>query len=167
MKKDDSWIPVVSGDSKTEIARNAKLFTAKKRKVFLRNSAVILLVAAVCAAMTYFTYRCVFLGNAHHSRSSDRGYYSYQNTTYYLQDGVWYEYDDALGWVLADPDESFLEDYKSYYNGTVFNYQNGASDFSGSDYYKPYEFEVGNQYNNNPIRNNENVLNFEDDLDDQ
>ena len=37
VKMEDTWIPVVSGDSKDELAQNVKLIASKKRKLFART----------------------------------------------------------------------------------------------------------------------------------
>ena len=97
VKMEDTWIPVVSGDSKDELAQNVKLIASKKRKLFARNIIVVMLIATCCFGFVFFVYRCSIFGNTHNSRNSERGYYKYQDTTFYYQDGVWYEYDAALG----------------------------------------------------------------------
>ena len=67
--------------------------------------------------------------------SPDLGYYKYSNIYYYKQGGSWYQYDAALGWVMADPSESFLENYNSYYEGRALVEEYAVPDFRNSDYY--------------------------------
>ena len=164
MKMDDNWDPVMSGDSGKELARNAKLITAKKRKVFFFFFFVVLLVLTVCVAMVFFIFRCTIFGDTQKNQDSERGYYYYQDTTYYYQNGVWYEYDSALGWVLANPEDSFLDNYKSYYNGSFYENQNGVSDFRVSGYYKPYDSGTNNDYDNGMNLENSDIYDFEEEF---
>ncbi len=165
VKMEDTWIPVVSGDSKDELAQNVKLIASKKRKLFARNIIVVMLIATCCFGFVFFVYRCFIFGNTHNSRNSERGYYKYQDTTFYYQDGVWYEYDAALGWIYAAPDDAFLEDYRSYYNGTMYENQNGVTDFSGSGYYRPNNAEGSNYFDGNTNQGNSGIMDFDEEMD--
>ena len=54
VKMEDTWIPVVSGDSKDELAQNVKLIASKKRKLFARNIIVVMLIATCCFGFVFF-----------------------------------------------------------------------------------------------------------------
>ena len=68
----------------------------------------------------------------------DKGYYSYENETYYYDSSDWYRYDSALGdWDYAYMDSTPLDKhYKDYQIGTSYNASADYSDFSESAYYQ-------------------------------
>ena len=108
-----------------------------KRKRFRRISTVIIVVI-VFALLTAAVFTCVsgsgFFGKRKYYKK-DLGYYNYNNTVYYNQDGRWYQYDKALGWIIASPDDDFLDNYENYYEGRIN--EGDVSDFRKSEYYDP------------------------------
>jgi hypothetical protein len=84
--------------------------------------------------------------------SPKRGYYRYQDETYYYQNSDWYWYDVLSdGWELAYsvPDE-LEESYEDYYDGKYYGSdtgQFGATDFEDSDYYESdWDFSSDSSY---------------------
>ena len=68
----------------------------------------------------------------------DRGYYRYQDDTYYYQDHSWYLY-DALSddWEQTyEVPEALEEDYDDYYQSEDYDSRYVLPDFSGSGYYE-------------------------------
>ncbi len=67
----------------------------------------------------------------------NRGYYRYQNDTYYYQNSGWYLYDDRSdNWEqVYEVPELLEEDYDDYFESEDYDYGYGASDFYFSDYY--------------------------------
>ncbi len=70
-------------------------------------------------------------------RKPDRGYYRYQDDTYYYQSGDWYRYDDyADGWEpYLDVPADLTEHYDDYYESEDYGGVFGVPDFSGSGWY--------------------------------
>lgn len=67
----------------------------------------------------------------------ERGYYLYQNDTYYFDDSKWYEWDEADGdWMPARVDSDLKKNHESYYESSTWDTSMGADDFSGSSYYE-------------------------------
>ena len=67
----------------------------------------------------------------------DGGYYTYDDSYYYYDpfDRDWYYYNYG-SWTPTDSVDRELEkNYSSYYDGSVYSDEYGASDFSDSDYY--------------------------------
>ena len=111
---------------------------AVRRKRYVTLSTVIMVVLAIALLIAALS-TCVggsgfFEKPKEYSR--DLGYYNYNDTYFYNQDGSWYQYDEALGWILADPSDDFLDHYDSYYEGRI-NGESGVSDFRDSEYYDP------------------------------
>lgn len=111
----------------------------------------ILFTLLIIAALVYIAY--LLLGGKGfwmqpRRASSDTGYYSFNKTTYYKQDGIWYEYDDGLGWIMAAPSDEFLDNSDKYYEG-VYNKEYSSKPFSQSDYYKPEQNYFGEGGNSN------------------
>ena len=71
--------------------------------------------------------------------SPRNGYYSYGKDDYYYQNGSWYGYDDAAGWLYVIPGMDFLNSAGDYYNGSDYDSGSDYSDFSDSDYYNSYD----------------------------
>lgn len=165
MKNDDSWIPLASGDFEDGLVKSTNPAAGKKKKIRLVDLIIALLAVALCVVLMLYAFRCAFTDKPQASYDSERGYYNYNDTTLYYQDGIWYEYDYGLGWVLADPDESFLEEHNSYYDGSLYESQNGASDFSMSEYYKPYDYNYNANQGNDANRQNSNDFDFDGDND--
>lgn len=125
-------------DSDLFLERNTYPEAPEKRLVTLPNVLLALLAIAILVAGVY-----AFLGNTNLCSGGkrmvlnrDTGYYQYNNTTFYNQDGRWYQYDSALGWVLADPSDDFLDNYTDYYEG-VNRDSGNVRDFRESEYYDP------------------------------
>ena len=101
--------------------------------------------------------------------NKDLGYYNYNNTVYYNQGGNWYEYDPALGWILADPSDDFLDHYDNYYEGQINNGSSDVSDFRDSEYYDPnagLTEQDGDMWNRDNDRNHQEYSNLDSDMDD-
>ncbi len=112
----------------------------------------ILFAVLIIAALLYLAYLLLggkgFWVQQPRRASSDTGYYSFNKTTYYKQDGIWYEYDDGLGWIMAAPSDEFLDNSDNYYEG-VYNKEYSSKPFSQSDYYKPEQNYFGEGGNSN------------------
>ena len=101
--------------------------------------------------------------------NKDLGYYNYNDKTYYNQGGSWYEYDPALGWILADPSDDFLDHYDNYYEGQINNGSSDVSDFRDSEYYDPnagLTEQDGDMWNRDNDRNHQEYSNLDYDMDD-
>ncbi|MBQ1354065.1 MAG: hypothetical protein IIY42_04365, partial [Ruminococcus sp.] len=101
--------------------------------------------------------------------NKDLGYYNYNNTVYYNQGGNWYEYDPALGWILADPSDDFLDHYDNYYEGQINNGSSDVSDFRDSEYYDPnagLTEQDGDMWNRDNGQNHQEYSNLDSDMDD-
>ena len=70
-------------------------------------------------------------------RGPNRGYYSYQGSTYYYQNDSWYLYSLlADTWeILSDVPEELEDHYSNYYNGSSYKDDYAAADFYDSGYY--------------------------------
>ena len=68
----------------------------------------------------------------------DKGYYSYENETYYYDSSDWYRYDSALGdWGYAHMDNTPLDKhYKDYQIGPYYSGDSDYTDFTESAYYQ-------------------------------
>ncbi len=68
----------------------------------------------------------------------DKGYYSYENETYYYDSSDWYRYDSALGdWGYAHMDNTPLDKhYKDYQIGPYSSGDSDYTDFTESAYYQ-------------------------------
>ncbi|MBQ9459972.1 MAG: zinc-ribbon domain-containing protein [Oscillospiraceae bacterium] len=73
----------------------------------------------------------------HLGKKPDRGYYRYQDETYYYQGSDWYLYNALLDdWEqTGDVPERLEEDYDEYYESEDYRAAYGTSDFSDSEYY--------------------------------
>ena len=83
------------------------------------------------------------------AKNPSRGYYSYNDSTYYYQHGTWYGYNDADGWFVTTPGSELTDNYDDYYNGRGYQSGSGYSDFGDSDYYHDDSYwDSGNDWDN-------------------
>lgn len=107
----------------------------------------ILFAVLIIAALAYLAYLLLggkgFWEPNPRRVSSDTGYYTFNETTYYKQGGSWYEYDDGMGWIIAAPTDEFLDNYDNYFEGNLYSREFGGKSFAESDYYKPEQNGYG------------------------
>ena len=64
------------------------------------------------------------------------GYYCYDDDYYYYQNGTWFSYDESDGWDYAETvDEDLTDNAYSYWQGSGYQSNFDAGDFSESEYY--------------------------------
>ena len=156
-----------ASDNTAHMTLSEKIAVKRKRYAAFSTAVMALLtLALILAALS----TCVggfnlFGKNADYSR--DIGYYKYNDTYYYNQGGNCYQYDQALGWVIADPSDDFLDSYSTYYEGRVVESGSGVSDFKYSDYYDPNAgiIERSENGDDNWAKNNQNNSDFGNDGD--
>lgn len=158
--RNDNWYPVASGDYDGYV-HSTHPPAAKRKKILLVDLIIALLAVTAVVLLMMNTFQCsVFGGQKKPAVSGDTGYYSYKDTTLYNQNGIWYEYDTALGWVLADPSEDFLENYNTYYDNSAYPEKEGVADFRGSGFYQEPDANHSSQG-----ENSQSVLEFDEDTD--
>ena len=81
-------------------------------------------------------------------KTPSTGYYHYNGNYYYSQGGIWYGYDDSVGWYSVVPDDYFVENYDDYYAGRSYDSGYDIDDFGNSDYYHDYSDDDDNWNNN-------------------
>lgn len=70
------------------------------------------------------------------------GYYSYNGSTYYNQNDVWYGYDDSsYGWLPVVVDEELSDNASEYYSSSYYSSDYGVEDFSDSSYYVEPDYD--------------------------
>ena len=81
-------------------------------------------------------------------KQPDRGYYRYQDDTYYFQDSSWYIYDSLLNdWALTyDVPEDLEKNYGDYYESALYDEGYGTTDFSNSVYYSEDTYSADSNY---------------------
>lgn len=116
--------------SETEQRRSASRSTApdfvKRKKKLQRELNLVLGVAAAF----------IIGGAIINALKPDRGYYRYENQSYYYYDD-WYAYDTArLAWYLVeDVSAELSENYEDYYVSEHYDASYGVSDFTDSAFY--------------------------------
>ncbi|MDO5573510.1 MAG: zinc ribbon domain-containing protein [bacterium] len=66
----------------------------------------------------------------------DRGYYNYENETYYYQPGDgWYTYNGG-GWNSTTVDSTLYDNYSDYYDSSSYSSDYDTTDFVDSGYYE-------------------------------
>lgn len=69
-----------------------------------------------------------------------KGYYVYQNDTYYYDRSDWYEWDDDNSeWSPAQADSELRKNHDEYYHSWSWSDDCGADDFSDSAYYSEWK----------------------------
>lgn len=72
--------------------------------------------------------------------STARGYYSYQDTTYYYLDNSWYYYDAYTSdWSTTSVDSELSEHAEDYYESSDYDSSYNVSDFQNTSYYQDWE----------------------------
>ena len=138
-------IPVAAPeDNETSVSNDFDGFVRSsnpsvKRQHYVTLSTVIMVLLAIAALIVILSS---FIGKSAlcskpMKYSDDLGYYNYNDTVYYNQNGSWYEYDPALGWILADPSDDFLDHSDNYYEGKFNSEGSDVSDFRDSEFYDP------------------------------
>ena len=138
-------IPVAASEQKEaafsdefdSFVRSSNPTVKRKHYVTLSTVIMVLLAIVVLVVLLYSFLGKSSLCSKPMEYSRELGYYNYNDTVYYNQDGSWYEYDPALGWILADPSDDFLDHYDEYYEGKSNSESSGISDFRDSEYYDP------------------------------
>lgn len=111
--------PLTSSGSSRSSVRSAKSAFRQKLGFFIAVF-LIVIVIDVFSAM---------------SSGPRRGYYNYNNDTYYYQpDDGWYLYDNG-NWSSTYADNNLTDDYDNYYNSDSYYSQDNVSDFMDSGYY--------------------------------
>lgn len=78
-----------------------------------------------------------------------RGYYTYENTSYYYDTSDWYEWDDDFGcWYPTYVDAELKRNYREYYESENWDTDSGTENFSDSKYYRESEEKGENDWNN-------------------
>ena len=115
---------------KSEVAlrRNAQTSTAKKKE-----NKIIKWIIAVFAALMI----AAGVSSCVDSLKRPKGYYQYQDQTYYYDSSSWYVFDDALNtWSRWSSTADWTDEPKDYYLSSKYDDSYDAGDFKDSEFYK-------------------------------
>lgn len=129
--------PQKSYDDYNDYVHSTNPSVQKRRYITLPSLLFILAVIAAVIGLLVLLFRTMSDKQKYPVYQRDLGYYQYKDTTFYNQGGSWYQYDEGLGWILADPSDDFLDHYDEYYEGRTNTADSDLPDFSSSEYYDP------------------------------
>lgn len=79
----------------------------------------------------------------------DRGYYTYENASYYYDTSTWYEWDDDFSrWCPTYVDSELKRNHQEYYESENWDTDSGIENFRDSEYYRESEEKWDNDWDN-------------------
>lgn len=107
--------------------------SAKSSITFFRSLTIQIIIATMI-----FSLALLFVGVA----GPDRGYYVYQDNTYYYDHSDWYEWDDSYDeWTPVKADSELKKNHDDYYQSGYWDSSGDAGDFEESVYYREADFK--------------------------
>ena len=128
------------GVSLHEFDKNTKRSTNYKKVL---ASAGTLLCAAAVVVLGVFSIVSLFS-----PKTPKAGYYNYNGSYYYSQNGNWYLYDVNEGWVDVIPDDKLKNNSSKYFNDSSYSEDYDIKDFRDSEYYIP---DLGDHQGNGDV----------------